>query len=437
MKKQALYQRIFKSPNGISKLKILSFATILGVSSFLLKDLFNYNNEKFVSQTTIDSLIINDPTFITVLNFPGEQYIVHKNDSLLKDLAKKRSYISKENLTLDKKIINKTRKYFEPLTLEQIMNATGLAEDFCYRALTNFGDGSLNFEDAQKAMWNHKKKLMEKKSKKEFFSLANKFVSEYNVFSTPKSNLNDFKNIIETESKYILDEFNFYDFLKNKHEEKQRFIKNIIERVDANLILSCSTTELFSNKNPAFNIIFYDKLLQEAGLEFIMKIPAMGDGLLSFGPMQLTHKVIRGNSAATSLNQYLPKKCRVPESMKYYDTMEKHLHGNTLNIIYNSQILSNVLFNNNSLTYFNNLFENLPEKQKNILTAQLLTASNYGPNHVAQSLVNYVKKVKHGKEKAENITNQMYFKNTDIKKYYTQCLENYLVLEKWDTSKNK
>jgi|AntAceMinimDraft_18_1070375.scaffolds.fasta_scaffold08799_3 hypothetical protein len=427
-----LNNRISNTPKKVSKLKIMGLAAFLGFSSLLLQNTSCSNSKKSISQETIDSLITYDPNFITALDFSKDYHIVRKNDTLLQNLAKKRDYISKEDLTLDEEILDKTKKYFEDLTLEQIMKATGFSKDFCYRALTNFGNDTLNFEDAQKAMWDYKKKLMKKKSKKEFFSLADKFVKEYNTSTTKKSNLKDFKKTIEKESNYILNNFNFDNFLKNKHKEKQRFIKNFTDKIDGNLILSCSTTELFSMKNPGFNVIFYDKLLQEAGPEFIMKIPAMGDGYLSFGPVQLTSKVIRGNSESTSLNKYLPKKCKVPGSMKYYDKIEEHFQGNILNLLNNSQILSNVLFNNNCLTSFNNLYENLSEQQKSILTAQLLTTCNYGPSRVAKSLSNYVKKVEQGKEKPEDITNKINFKNKNTQNYYNQCLENYLVLENWD-----
>lgn len=78
--------------------------------------------------------------------------------------------------------------------------------------------------------------------------------------------------------------------------ERRQFMDIIMAHLSPNVLMGFNLQELLPTEagpyrawiNPLFKAYYYDRLLREAGMDFVAVIPARYDAMLSFGPFQLT-----------------------------------------------------------------------------------------------------------------------------------------------------
>lgn len=82
---------------------------------------------------------------------------------------------------------------------------------------------------------------------------------------------------------------------------QQRFLDLVVANLSPNVLLGFNLQEMLPPRvgnanrwvNAYFKAYYFDRLLQEAGAAFVAGFPARYDGLLSFGPFQMTEVALR------------------------------------------------------------------------------------------------------------------------------------------------
>ncbi|MBW2983401.1 hypothetical protein KY327_03805 [Candidatus Woesearchaeota archaeon] len=349
----------------------------------------------------------------------------------LKDLSGSRKYVSNKHLTVDEDKLEETRESFGGMSLERIVKVTGLND--MYKRYTGLDDNDeADYEAALKDMWSRKK---DGRLSKEFHGDADRMVAAYDQEAAEKTTLKKHLTSLDRHVDKLHDNYDFTRLFtvpdgkggeKPIHEEKSRFVRNIMDEVDGETLQAYSTTELFPAINPELNTIIYDKLLQEAGKEFLLTIPAMGDDYMSFGPYQLSSKAVNPEGTGT-YNDHLPEELQAPESMTHHETWDDHTTSAYLNMIGNATILGNKLFTNGLLTAFNDQYEQLPERKRELLATGLLSTAHNNPSLAARGLANYVSEAERGNVEFEDVARGLQMGR--VQPYYVQSVENKLVSE--------
>ncbi|GAB3959084.1 hypothetical protein GCM10028805_54520 [Spirosoma harenae] len=157
----------------------------------------------------------------------------------------------------------------------------------------------------------------------------------------------------------------YHQQLQPKYSPDRRlFMDIIVEQLSANMLLCYNIHEMlppwyFSKEtgrvavNPIFKIYYFDRILQEAGCEFISYFPARNDTQLSFGPYQFTNTALEG----IWHNKRLSNSFRVFTTTKELKTTEQHALAAVLLAYHNWEMLSMSLKNANLLTSFNEQFQ--------------------------------------------------------------------------------
>ena len=353
-----------------------------------------------------------------------------------RSLASNSDFVSRKKLSLNDYLLHRTEELFDTMSYEQIIktaNLNGLFKDYSGLRVGEHVDFKKGFE----FMWARKIALDKKNDGIcEYESFADDLSDSYNLSWSKKSNLDDYSESLENKIKTYKSVFDFDSFFrkpngKHIHPEKERLINNFVENLDSKIFISYAVTELFPNINPKLNLILYDHMLEEAGLDFVyFGTVASGDTLNSFGSSQLTPIVINPGAVGT-LNKYLPEDLQIPISMTDIETPEQYDRASFFTAIYNIKNLSGRLFKKNTLTKFNNLFESLDEKDQSLLVAGILTAMNYRPADVSNGVANYVDESLAGRVSKNEIVNNLWV--GDAQNYYDRSVKNYLTLSYADS----
>lgn len=115
---------------------------------------------------------------------------------------------------------------------------------------------------------------------------------------------------------------------KNQISSQQDRLYKLCERIGGKELTAYSMTELMPSDHGALNVDLYDLLLREAGAHFVIRIPALYDEYLSFGPFQFTQFALFSTEdekrGASLINDFLPKEKRIPGSVTKLETLEQH-----------------------------------------------------------------------------------------------------------------
>ncbi len=138
------------------------------------------------------------------------------------------------------------------------------------------------------------------------------------------------------------EEMNAHDgpFPKLSTNAVEHFVKPLAEKVDGSKIFAYSLTELMpSVKNSEFNVAEYKFLLDNAGIEYVLSLPAIHDHWLSFGMLQFTSLALRDDEekteGASKINRLLPADMQIMGSVKYVNTLEGQLKAGHLFAVFN------------------------------------------------------------------------------------------------------
>ncbi|MFP4424212.1 MAG: hypothetical protein ACLFP2_03180 [Candidatus Woesearchaeota archaeon] len=102
--------------------------------------------------------------------------------------------------------------------------------------------------------------------------------------------------------------------------ERTELLKEMAGAISSKDMLSYAMTELMPSYDGEKNRAVLEMLVEEAGPEFINRIPSLGDNLLSFGPYQLTYHVIGESgrydaTGASIISKALPEEMQIPKDL--------------------------------------------------------------------------------------------------------------------------
>jgi hypothetical protein len=169
-----------------------------------------------------------------------------------------------------------------------------------------------------------------------------------------KMDLKEFRGLIEKESHEVLAELQrkqpeIISTYLEKHldgtgwkqgtPERKRYenalarcLQSLAERITPDIMLAYITTELMPA--PDRGTAMLEFLLEHAGVEFIERIPALGDSELSYGPFQLTPYAVGESGSVTNLQKVMHSNL-VPASLDKFTSIEDHLHAGFLFAFHN------------------------------------------------------------------------------------------------------
>lgn len=368
-------------------------------------------------------------------------YLVMHHDDFLKTLARSRSFINTDSLTIDLDTMRATRHAYEQIGLDNLVEAGNLGGMFYF--LTDGGTG--NTSKAMVDAWNIKKEKLQTRYGHTLDSFVDKKIKKYSGKPTESSSLQELKDFLDYETGTFKNKFNYENFIfdncfnsKDSSQTKRnvqvhKLLDNFYEIINSGVLFAYGQTEFFGKTNPVLNLVTMDNILKKDA-NFIWDYPALADSYNSYGYPQNTSYVVNDNeNSPLSLNKYLPKDMQVPTDMKDFATPEHHVTASLLNLVYNSLVFANKLANEDELTNFNNLLDKMSEERKRALVSGILSGMNYKPADVAQGVANYIDQIDRGNVKAENILTGLWLGGaTD---YYNQCVVNYITISNWDWRK--
>lgn len=160
----------------------------------------------------------------------------------------------------------------------------------------------------------------------------------------------------------------------NLNKEQAEFFRKLAESISGKDIMAYSMTELMGSYDGELNEHYYAFILRNAGTRYLYSIPALSDGMASFGPYQLTSLAFWNDETNTEWGvarmNHAMKKNAVPVSMANVRGDDHH-RAAYLYAIFN---LGNLIRNLNSRefrTYSKNY-----NKHQNELVQYIATAHN-------------------------------------------------------------
>lgn len=206
-------------------------------------------------------------------------------------------------------------------------------------------DNKINPYKILENLWDAKISIVENNDKKKFFEkLKSAILESYKQNPGAKIDLKKFFEYLELclgESLLLIDfekisrEFNFSEDQKTlaqilfQDEEFIKYLKLALIIIILNEISFCS------KENPEINLIVLEYLISNFGINFISCIPAVYDEELSFGPFQLTDRVVGENTSdanypITKINECLKdedefRKYQLPTNLENFRNRDHYL----------------------------------------------------------------------------------------------------------------
>ena len=118
--------------------------------------------------------------------------------------------------------------------------------------------------------------------------------------------------------------------MEQKLMECLRYFSKIIT---PQMMVSYIATELFENKETGLEVMEF--LLQNAGVEFIERFPALYDNQLSYGGPQLTPYVVGPHGSTTTLLHIAHRDSLVPKSLGEFKGIEDHIRAGYVFALHN------------------------------------------------------------------------------------------------------
>jgi hypothetical protein len=259
--------------------------------------------------------------------------------------------------------------------------------------------------------------------------------------SSKKSNISNYRESVLTTA---------CNTMKNLHaemiplysEDRRIFMGLIAANLSPNILLAYNIQEMMPPThmtakrqivavNPIFKVFYLDRLLQEAGYDFISYFPARYDGLHSLGPFQFTDIALKD----IKTNSRLLDKFKIFDKTTDLKTIDNHALAAALFAYSNWERLSYILKSEGLLKNFNNFFANTdndPEKKRilRIFIAGVSACMHHNPPDSFEAIKKYLKqnldfsKI-HCSWISKNDSKQLY-------KYYRSAAEAYLILKVYD-----
>jgi len=221
--------------------------------------------------------------------------------------------------------------------------------------------------------------------------------------------------------------------------ERAVFMDLITENLSPNVILGFNIQELLPPMhmlengkirpvNPIFKTYYFDRLLREAGVEFIHYFPSRYDQINSYGPFQITSMAV----ADIQANNRLTSDFKLYKSMDNLKTIEDHILLATLFAYSNWERLSYLLSSDGNLERFNDYFKDYAKDEQKTRTLRLFISGmtacmHHDPPATWKMVRNYLKEAETlDKIHYECIAQQG---GKQLRKYYKSSVEAYLIMK--------
>ena len=117
---------------------------------------------------------------------------------------------------------------------------------------------------------------------------------------------------------------------KKENEKRCNLLQAVVSKLAGKDMLAYGMTELLPSNDGRFNTKYLDILLQNAGAEFLYRVPAMADGYASLGLYQFTMFAIRKDDEATEgasiINDFVKEGGeKIPDSVVKLSGHEHHV----------------------------------------------------------------------------------------------------------------
>jgi hypothetical protein len=376
------------------------------------------NSFSFAQRNERDSLL-STPIYDEMLNAI--------NSSAEEDISRRLSKMSLKDL-VDREIIS--RKDMEGLALP-----LGVYKK----------TGNIDFAAGIYDMWMSKARNAQKSSSGKIEASAMitaiEAIELFRNNKTTKSDIRNYRNTVLVPA---------CDTMRKLHAEMQRlysserltFMNLIADNLSANILLGYNIQEMMPpthmtakrqivDVNPIFKVYYFDRLLQEAGYEFICYFPARYDGLHSLGPFQFTDIALKD----IKVNSRLIDKFKIFGKTTDLKTIDDHALAAVLFAYSNWERLSYILKTEGLLKNFNAFFTDFDtnsEKRRilRIFIAGLTACMHHNPPDSFEAIKKYLKQ-------NQDLSKMHYswISKTDSKqlyKYYRSAAEAYLILKVYD-----
>lgn len=180
---------------------------------------------------------------------------------------------------------------------------------------------------------------------------------------------------------------------EKKKQDIEKFRRIMASLINSRLMMAYSVQELMpGNYNPMARLLFYEKLLLNAGSEYIAYYPALFDGQLSFGPFQFTPIAIEDLKKGFRNKYGCPN---IPESLEKKWKMEDHINAAIAFALRNIDRLSIALSKKPKV--MKRILEMVEELSKTpegkeklqIFAIGLIGAMHYKPRYTENTLISF------------------------------------------------
>jgi len=234
---------------------------------------------------------------------------------------------------------------------------------------------------------------------------------------------------------------------KLEDADQQRFMDLVMQNLSPNVMLGFNLQEMLPPRvgdanrwvNPYFKAYYFDRLLQEAGARFVAGFPARYDGLLSFGPFQMTEVALRELRNQAELGRELARFGGMGELVSLAD----HAQVATLFAYVNWRRLASFLQRYGGLDHANADFARASRSAEGrrdlrILIAGTTACMHHQPNAAHNVFQAYAKahadlSEMHHTMIEEAIEAELFTQHPErlpqLQKYYRSAAEAYLILK--------
>ncbi|MDF1551102.1 MAG: hypothetical protein P1P88_24990 [Bacteroidales bacterium] len=222
-------------------------------------------------------------------------------------------------------------------------------------------------------------------------------------------------------------------------DDRAVFMDLIAENLSPNVILGFNIQELLppthmlangkiKSVNPIFKAYYFDRLLSEAGVEFIHYFPSRYDQINSYGPFQITGVAVADIQANTRLiNSF-----KLFKNMGELKTVDDHILLATIFAYDNWERLSYLISLDGSLATFNDYFKDYTKDEQKTRILRLFISGmtacmHHDPPATWKVIRNYLKEAETlDKLHYECISEQG---GKQLRKYYKSSVEAYLIMK--------
>ena len=276
-------------------------------------------------------------------------------------------------------------------------------------------------------MWNYKKGILRKKNLER---LRLRFIRKVEL-GTTKSSLRKYRSEEITYSVDLIKRL-FYKKRKVYTPSKEKFMEIIINNLTQNVLLGYNIQELLPPAykniqiNPVFKAYYLDRLLKEAGKEFIEGFPARYDTLASFGPFQMTNIAMAG---VVLLNKYLNDVDKLPADVENFKNLQHHTDASAIFAYYNWELMSNTMEVYGVIDKFNREFPKLSKKKRQIFVAGITACMHHLPTATRRLTAEHIKRSTTLNNLHYMVRRKGFKKKFQLQKYYDSAAESYLLLK--------